>query len=375
MDALARRFWWQPKKKEGSFIAWKEWDKLSRPKCVGGLGFKKTKEMNDALLAKFAWMVVSGNQSICMEVLRSKYKVSDDWLRADLSKYASPTWRAIERAKLLIEKGACFLLGDGKTINVWEDPWVPWIVGFKPRPRIDDYLQLPIKAHNLLDHTLQAWNEDIVREIFVAEAATAILSIPIPHSPRQDKLIWLPDAKGIFSVKSVNRVAFSHDSNGNQDLSHWKTLWKARMSEHVKMLLWRIGANAIPTRENLQRRMQHIDPSCIWKARNLQLFNQEQAKLSKACLNVQARFQDLSKVFSLTFLSASTVGPSIWSPPPPDHIKINMDAALDSTKSALAVVARNHLGKVLFLWGKVHHLCSPMIAEASALLWAIQLAS
>ena len=258
----------------------------------------------------------------------------------------------------------------------------------------------------------------MVREIFVAEVATAILSIPIPHSPRQDMLIWLPNAKGIFSIKSAYGVAFSNDSNGNQDLSHWKTLWKARMLERIKMLLWRIGANAIPTRENLQQRMQHIDLSCIlcsaevescahlffkchfaralwttsgwglrinvaslnlgedilklilnppnapipsqdqwtisfnmalivdeiWKARNLQFFNQEQANLNKACLNVQARFQEISKVFSPTFLPTSTAGPSVWSPPPPDHIKINVDATLDSTKYALAVVARNHLG-------------------------------
>ena len=29
------------------------------------------------------------------------------------------------------------------------------------------------------------------------------------------------------------------------------------------MLLWRIGANAIPTKENLHIKIQHIDPSCI----------------------------------------------------------------------------------------------------------------
>lgn len=103
----------------------------------------------------------------------------------------------------------------------------------------------------------------MVKEIFVAEAAVAILTIPIPLFPRQDKLMWLPDAKGIFSVKSVHKVAFSHSNNRAQDLSHWKDLWKARLPERVKMLLWRIGANAIPTRENLQRRTQHIDPSYI----------------------------------------------------------------------------------------------------------------
>ena len=29
------------------------------------------------------------------------------------------------------------------------------------------------------------------------------------------------------------------------------------------MLIWRIGINDIPTRANLQRRLQHVDPTCI----------------------------------------------------------------------------------------------------------------
>ena len=30
------------------------------------------------------------------------------------------------------------------------------------------------------------------------------------------------------------------------------------------MFLWRIGANVIPTRVNLQRKMQHIDLACTF---------------------------------------------------------------------------------------------------------------
>ena len=290
----------------------------------------------------------------------------------------------------------------------------------------------------------------MVREIFVAEAATTILSIPIPHSTPLGKIssFGYPMLR-VFSLSNlpIERLS-SMIAMGIRNCPIGR-LWKARMPQCIKMLLWRIGANAIPTRKNLQRKMQHIDPSCIlcsaevescvhlffechfaralwtfsgwglrinvaslnsgedilklilnpqnapipsqdhWtislnmalivdeilKARNLQFFNQEQADLNKACLNVQARFQEIFKVFSPNFLPASTVGPSVWSLPPLDHIKINVDVALDSTKSALAVVARNHLGEVLFIWGKVHHLCSPMIAEASALLWTVQLAS
>ncbi|XP_075670141.1 putative mitochondrial protein AtMg00310 [Castanea sativa] len=139
LNSLSRRFWWKPKEKEGRCIAWKGWNKLCQPRCVGGLGFKKTREVNEALLAKFAWMAASSKQSLYMEVLRSKYN-KEDWLRSEPSKSATPTWRTIERTNNLIEKGACFLLGDGKSINIWADLWVPCIEDFKLKPRIDDYL-------------------------------------------------------------------------------------------------------------------------------------------------------------------------------------------------------------------------------------------
>ena len=59
LDSLSRRFWWNPKKSEGHFLAWRAWDKLCYPKSRGGLGFKKAKDFNNALLAKLAWMIAS----------------------------------------------------------------------------------------------------------------------------------------------------------------------------------------------------------------------------------------------------------------------------------------------------------------------------
>ena len=155
-------------------------------------------------------------------------------------------------------------MGDGKSINLWVDPWVPWIEDFKLKPRIDDYLQLPIKANHLIDRTSKVWNEDMVKEIFSLEVVQTILSIPIPHHPKQDRLIWLPDLKETFTVKSFHHVAFTQLCDGSPVNSLWKNLWKARLPERLKMLLWRIEANVIPTRENLQRRIQHIDSACIF---------------------------------------------------------------------------------------------------------------
>ena len=83
MDALTRRFWWNPNKREGRFLAWKDWDNLCCPRSEGGLGFKKSKTMNSALLAKLAWMIATKRDSLCMRILRAKYRVKDEWLRSE----------------------------------------------------------------------------------------------------------------------------------------------------------------------------------------------------------------------------------------------------------------------------------------------------
>ena len=60
-------------------------------------------------------------------------------------------------------------------------------------------------------------------------------------------------------------------------------------------------------------------------------------------------------------------------PPPSSCIKLNVDVATRSSGSALAVVARNHLGEVLSIWAKKHHNSSPAIAKAESLYWAMNL--
>ena len=53
---------------------------------------------------------------------------------------ASLIWKAIEKTKPLITKGACYLVGNGASINVWVDLWIPWLAGFKPTLK-DDSIQ------------------------------------------------------------------------------------------------------------------------------------------------------------------------------------------------------------------------------------------
>ncbi|XP_030923475.1 uncharacterized protein LOC115950411 [Quercus lobata] len=203
LDTLTRRFWWKPREPEGRYLAWRSWDKLCQPKCKGGLGFRRAKDFNIALLAKLAWMIASNRDSLCMNLLRAKYKVKHTWFHSKLPKSASHTWKAIEKAKVIILQGACYLIGGGSSVSVWEDPWVPWIQGFSPKPREVAFSQIPMLVSQLINNELRYWNASLVNEIFDPESARAILSISLPFQPCPDKLIWVLDSKGKFTVKSA----------------------------------------------------------------------------------------------------------------------------------------------------------------------------
>nr|XP_023873275.1 uncharacterized protein LOC111985849 [Quercus suber]POE84816.1 hypothetical protein CFP56_75830 [Quercus suber] len=112
----------------------------------------------------------------------------------------------------------------------------------------------------------------------------------------------------------------------------------------------------------------------IWMSRNLTQFSNIDPDAMKARQNIQTRFNEIVKVFFSVTQPPKELSSKNWSPPPSDCIKLNVDAATKSSSSTVAVVARNHLGKVLSIWAKKHHSSSPVIAEAESLYWAMNLA-
>ena len=113
-------------------------------------------------------------------------------------------------AKSVVIKGACYTIGDGASIDVWQDPWVPWVQGFIPKPK-DSSSSMPppppIKVSQLVDLNIHCWKSQIIHQLFKPIAARATLSILIPTSPKQDKLMWVSESKGSFTVKSAYLTA------------------------------------------------------------------------------------------------------------------------------------------------------------------------
>ena len=112
---------------------------------------------------------------------------------------------------------------------------------------------------------------------------------------------------------------------------------------------------------------------CIWKYRN------QVVHLGKSDnpLNIikALEFRVLEHIQSLEGEHSPKPGSqSPWCPPPTGTIKINVDAAIHASSASIAAVARDDSGMVLKAWAKKTSTAYPIVAEASAILWALQLA-
>ena len=173
-------------------IHWTSWEKLSKPKRVGGLGFRDLHAFNIAMLARQAWRLIQNPNSLCAQVLSARYYPNDSILNASPKGGISYTWRSILKGINLLKKGIIWRVGSGNNINIWSDPWIPR--GSTRRVITQRGRNAITKVNELIDPTTNNWDEDLVRQTFLPEDAKIILQLPI-HEHNDDIIAWHFDKK------------------------------------------------------------------------------------------------------------------------------------------------------------------------------------
>jgi ribonuclease HI len=111
----------------------------------------------------------------------------------------------------------------------------------------------------------------------------------------------------------------------------------------------------------------------IWNFRNNQV---HQDKAVNPIVALKAlEFRVVEHVQSILGDSSSMPSKELyWRPPPRGIIKLNVDVAILQDAAKMAVVARFDSGHIFKAWAKLIHTTEPLVAEASTILWALQLA-
>lgn len=163
------------------------------------------------------------------------------------------------------------MVTDGRSINIWEDNWIPNTPGTRTQSPKPVNCSLHSVAE-LIDHERGIWRWAIVNQIFIPTEAQQILQLPISLCGMPDKLIWRLERNGRFSVRSayhtahqlnIGRKAKAETSHaGEQQRSLWQKFWKLPIKNKLKHFGWKCFYGWLPVSSALKKRGVEIDEIC-----------------------------------------------------------------------------------------------------------------
>ncbi|KAK4400699.1 putative ribonuclease H protein, partial [Sesamum angolense] len=403
IESIAANFFWS--NTERNKIHWVAWDKMCISKKEGGLGFRKMQTFNVAMFAKQGWRIMSNPNLLISRILKARYYRDNDFLHAKIGYNPSFTWRSILAARHIISKGIRWRVGDGQSIRVWSDPWLPRPSTFLPITTRSLFLP-DLRVSDLLDSENGRWHKELIEGLFCPEDATLIQSIPLGQFNWADTMVWHYNKNGKFSVKSASHLAQSIALENrspsmvnaqfqqlaihleHQDTETTKHVFLecsyARQVWALSTLPWKVinswqGDVTIwlkQVRKSLDDAQFNWFAILCWRlwGRRNGLVMENKRYNPFYCITY-------ASLLLSDFLNSVAVKPSVlpstnvWQPPDRESIKINFDAAVFDKGNGvgLGVIARDWKGTCL-AWRTmiIPNICSPEHGEALAARMAIE---
>ncbi|GAU41508.1 hypothetical protein TSUD_302460 [Trifolium subterraneum] len=143
IDQTTRKFLWKDSNNKGIHLV--GWNKIARPKNLGGLGIRPAREANTSLLGKLVWDMVQSSNKLWVNLLSNKYVAGPEILHSNSHSTGSPTWSSIIHAKNVLKDGFSWRAGSGSS-SFWFSHWSPlgYLGTLVPYIDIHD-LQLSVK--------------------------------------------------------------------------------------------------------------------------------------------------------------------------------------------------------------------------------------
>ena len=98
---------------------------MCESKLRGGMGFREIPAFNLAMLAKQGWRLLHHTDSLLYKVYKAWYFPYCNVLKAKKGTNLSYAWRSIWQSLEVIRRGVRWRVGNGKSIHIWEDWWLP----------------------------------------------------------------------------------------------------------------------------------------------------------------------------------------------------------------------------------------------------------
>ena len=235
------------------------------------MGFKDLIVFNNALLAKQGWRLLQQKEALWARVLKGLYFPHCSFLDAKKGARASWCWSSLMEGRDIIKDYGIWQVGNGKTIDIWNDRWIPGEERVVLKPECVGGPNFLGKVEEWIDKDKEEWDWEAVGGWISEENKQLIKSIPINVQGGEDRFVWTKERRGIYSVKAgyftmkteqESKEKTGPSSSYKVENKLWKEIWRLEVPNKVKNFMWRLCSNAVATNSNLYKRKVRADPLC-----------------------------------------------------------------------------------------------------------------
>lgn len=215
-------------------------EKLTQSKRDGGLGLRDLHCFNTALLVKLGWRILNNPQGLLSRILLGKYCHSSTFLDVHCASSVSNGWGSVLLGRDLLKQNLGWVIGNGKSINLWRDPWLYLSKPLQPMgpPSVNskDLLVSDLFVSDSVD-----WDTNKIQAI-LPSFSSDILALKPSRLGAADKLVWLGFQDGIYSTKSGYYLAIAesvkHSPSVHTSGTNWCSMvWSVSTAPKLKNFL------------------------------------------------------------------------------------------------------------------------------------------
>ncbi|KAG6620210.1 hypothetical protein I3842_Q075500 [Carya illinoinensis] len=360
----------------------------------GGMGFK----------TKQGWRIMHEESSLFHKIFKARYFPTTSFIDSRLGVNHSYVWRGIWETKNSLLKGCRWRVGNGLSINIWIDYWLP------KQKLLSTVVDIPPEAGLQKD-------VEKVRSVFLA-TATEVLSIRLPMDSIPDILIWEHEISSIFSVKSAYDFFKTIEHNGDEaemcknilptfqnlknrrvieeatrhccqakdeNLPHaliycpgvvdcWLQVFPSIIQATVRMQIIQLATAIIKRRRTGELEKFFLLAWGLWYRRNQSIYEGNILSTQQVMEHAFTLYQEHKATIEATKIKLKYK--CQWQPPPEGVLKLNIDGALfsDQCKAGVGAVLRDKEGKIIFVASKSEPtIADPLEIELLAILRGLQL--
>jgi len=264
LDWAFKKIWWGfPKDKSRNFSL-KSWKSLYFPKDQGVLGFRLMKDVNFSLISKLGWKLLSYHDCLWVSLFRQKYIKYGNILSAPLSS-GSWIWNGIRSTVSFLSSGVCFIPHFNSQLSIWYSPWIPSLLNFLPEPCLSSFSSsYHLVIVDLIHSSSLTWRQNLLQFLFTPSTVSEIMRIRL--QPLSDSILWTPSTTSIFfpqnQLTTISLLLFLLSPPLSKVC--WIALWKLNLNHRLKLFLWKMVRNIIPTKVRISFSIPHsiCDTTC-----------------------------------------------------------------------------------------------------------------